>query len=220
MLAVPSCECDVAFSLLTKLDSLSICSSGPYDWYQSYQSVRHLLSIQALVAATKLDLDKAFPTYDKCRVLILGCGNSTFGEDMIRDGWKGPITNVDFSSVAIEQMKMKYCNTAFTEKYDCPEMKFIRADISKGLPFDDKSFDLIICKGTFDAILCSAGSVASAKTVVAECSRVLVNGHGVLFLVSYGNPDSRVVFLEHENDLSFYWKEVSIHNVGRKQQGR
>lgn len=195
-------------------------SCGPYDWYQSYQSLRHLLSIQALTAATKIDAGKAFPTYDQCRVLILGCGNSTFGEDMIRDGWKGPIANVDFSSVVIEQMKKKYCNAEFTQKYNCPEMKFICADITQGFPFEDKSFDLIICKGTFDAILCGTGSVVSAKTVVRECHRVLSDTHGVFFLVSYGNSDSRVVYLEHDNDLSFYWKEVSIHHVGRRQQVR
>ena len=140
---------------------------------------------------------------------------------MIRDGWKGKITNIDFSPVVVEQMKKKYCTPEFAARYSCTPMEFVCGDITKGLPFDDKSFDLIICKGTFDAILCSNGSVANAKTLVAECSRVLANGHGVLFLVSYGNPDSRVVFLEHENDLAFYWKEVSIHNLARSgQEGR
>jgi hypothetical protein len=38
-------------------------------------------------------------------------------------------------------------------------------------------------------------------------------GHGCLFLVSYANPDNCVEFLEHDNDLSFYWKEVCIHAV-------
>lgn len=172
------------------------------------------------MAATKSQAEQGFVSYEKCRVLILGCGNSTFGEDMIRDGWRGPISNIDFSSVVIEQMKKKYCNQEFSDRYQCPEMKFICADITKGLPFKDHCFDLIVCKGTFDSILCGAGSVASAKTVIAECSRVLANGHGVLFLVSFGNPDSRVVFLEHDNDLSYYWQEVSIHNIGRKVQGR
>jgi SAM-dependent methyltransferase len=92
-------------------------------------------------------------------------------------------------------------------------MKFICADIVEGLPFQDNSFDLIICKGTLDAILCSTESTISAKRVISECSRVLASGHGCLFLVSHANPDSRVEFLEHNNDLSFYWKEVSIHTV-------
>jgi SAM-dependent methyltransferase len=177
------------------------------------------MSVEALMAATKVDAGQEFLNYEDCRVLILGCGNSTFGEDMIRDGWSGPIFNIDFSSVVIEQMKNKYSNKKFSDRY-CPHMNFICGDITKGLPFQDQSFDLIVCKGTFDSILCGEGSAASAKTVIAECARVLANGHGVLFLVSYGNPDSRVVFLEHDNDISYYWKEVSIHNVGRKVQGR
>jgi EEF1A lysine methyltransferase 4 len=178
------------------------------------------MSIQALMAATKVDADQPFICYEDCRVLILGCGNSTFGEDMIRDGWKGPITNIDFSSVVIDQMKKKYCKMEFTNRYQCPPMKFIYGDITKGLPFEDQSFDLIVCKGTLDSILCGEGSAASARTVIAECSRILVNGQGVLFLATHGNPDSRVVFLEHDNDLSFYWKEVSIHNFGRMIPGR
>jgi len=139
---------------------------------------------------------------------------------MIRDGWRGPISNIDFSPVVVEQMKKKYCKEEFTRRYQCPEMTFVCGDITKRLPFEDQSFDLIVCKATFDSILCGEGSVSSAKNVIAECSRILANGHGVLFLLSYGNPDSRVVFLEHDNDLSYYWKEVSIHNVGRMVEGR
>jgi hypothetical protein len=74
---------------------------------------------------------------------------------------------------------------------------------------------LIICKATLDAVLCSSGSVANAKRIVEESVRLLANGHGVFFLVSYANPDSRVVFLEHQNDLSYYWQEVSTHTVSR-----
>jgi RAT1-interacting protein len=155
-----------------------------------------------------------FPTYETCRVLILGCGNSTFEEDMRNDGWYGDIVNVDFSSVVIDQMKKKYAGIIHDDEQQ-QGLKFICADITEGLPFEDNSFDLIICKGTLDAILCSTGSTICAKNVISECVRVLADGHGCLFLVSYGNPDSRVEFLEHDNELSHYWKEVSIHAVRR-----
>ena len=37
-----------------------------------------------------------FPSKDLCRVLIVGCGNSRLGEDMMSDGWNGSlITNID-----------------------------------------------------------------------------------------------------------------------------
>ena len=184
-------------------------NSETYEWLQSYASLRRLLTVEALMATAKINAVSPFPSHDRCRVLILGCGNSKFGFDMLHDGWKGTITNIDFSSVVIEKMKEKF-------KDYSDSMEFVCGDITEGLPFEDKSFDLIICKGTFDAILTSSGSISNAQALVKECSRVLANGHGCLFLVTYGNPDSRVVFLEHNNDLSFYWQEVSVHTVVRR----
>ena len=78
------------------------------------------MSIQALMAATKVDADQPFLCYEDCRVLILGCGNSTFGEDMIRDGWKGPITNIDLASINDYDYylrSVRQCNNNSTIKY-------------------------------------------------------------------------------------------------------
>eukprot|EP00934_Nitzschia_sp_Nitz4_P002010 Nitzschia sp. Nitz4//scaffold298_size22859//10037//12090//NITZ4_008530-RA/size22859-augustus-gene-0.4-mRNA-1//-1//CDS//3329546326//2010//frame0 len=188
---------------------------GPYEWYQPYHCLRHLLSADALAAATKLDSRIQFPSHDKCRILMLGCGNSSFGEDMKRDGWTGPMTSMDFSSVVIEQLKARYSEMGVASDCWSETTHFVCTDVTKGIPLKDKSVDLIVCKGTLDSILCSAGSSANARKVIQECHRVLADDHGVLFLVSHGNPDSRVVFLEHENDLSFYWKEVSVHKLNR-----
>lgn len=126
---------------------------------------------------------------------------------MRSDGWTGEIINMDFSSVVIDQMRKKYNCVA-------PEMEFVCADVTNGLPFKDESFDLIVCKGTFDSILC-IGSVSCAKNLIADCSRVLAEGHGCLFLVSYGSPDNRAVFLEHQNDVSYYWEGIDIRKVPR-----
>ncbi len=158
-----------------------------------------------------------FPSRDICRVLILGCGNSSFGQDMREDGWIGEIVNIDFSSVVINQMIRKQENRG--EGQDEPlNMEFICADVTHGLPFADSSFDLIICKGTFDAILCSTGSVTSIKRLVAECDRVLEPGHGCLFVVTHGAPDNRVVFLEHDNDPTYYWDGICIDTVTKRNQ--
>jgi SAM-dependent methyltransferase len=167
------------------------------------------------MATTKHDSTTPFPPREACRILILGCGNSRVGEDLLGDGWTGQIVNVDFSPVAIEQMKERY-NDKFYHRFHNPrKMEFLCSDVTQPLPFEDKSFDLIICKGTFDAVLCSSGSVANANRMIEESVRLLANGHGVFFLVSYANPDSRVVFLERQNDLSYYWQEVSTHTVSR-----
>mmetsp|Transcript_24215 Transcript_24215/g.51435 ORF Transcript_24215/g.51435 Transcript_24215/m.51435 type:complete len:195 (+) Transcript_24215:528-1112(+) len=163
-----------------------------------------------------------FPSRAKCRVLILGSGNSPFGEDMRNDGWTGDIVNVDFSSVVIDQMTKKHESKHEREgkQLFAPKMKFVCADITEGLPFGNGTFDLIICKGTFDSILCSNGSVSHIKRLVAECDRVLAPGHGCFFLVSYGSPDNRVVFLEHRNDPAYYWKGICIDTVPKKSQNQ
>lgn len=159
-----------------------------------------------------------FPDRDQARVLILGCGNSSFGADMLRDGWTGPIVNVDFSSTVIEQMERKYGNHFYQHLGTkvAAKMEFLCADITQPLEFDDGSFDLIVCKGALDAVLCSDGSRGHALRTVEECHRLLAPGHGILFLVTNGNPDNRLEYLERENSLSHYWRGVSVH-VAPKQ---
>ena len=125
--------------------------------------------------------------------------------------------NVDFSKVVIEQMKER-CGSESTDKK--PAMEFICHDITTRFPFADESFDLIVCKGSFDAVLTSAGSVANIRTVVQESVRCLVRGHGVFFVVTHGSPDNRVVFLEHDNDINYHWDGVSVHQLQRAVSGQ
>ena len=212
---------------------LSYSHSGPFEWYQGYGSLRHLFnpvqfSIQS-TASTMKPHDGSFPPnapmspfppQHECRVLILGCGNSTFSEEMYRDGWTGRMVSVDWSSVVIKQMQDKY-NESYYEKLwneraaKAPKMEFLCADITQKLPFEDESFDLIVCKGSFDAVLCSSSPITSIRRVVAECVRVLAPGHGVFFLVTTGTPDNRTLYLEHQNELDYYWQGVGVHAVPR-----
>ena len=146
-----------------------------------------------------------FPDRNKSRVLILGCGNSTFGADMLADGWTGGIVNVDFSPTVISQMQQLHADRV-------GKLDFICADVTEPLAFlTSASFDLIVCKGTLDAVLCSAGNRASALNMVRECTRLLAPGHGIFFLVTAGNPDSRLEFLEYQNELTYFWRGVSVH---------
>ena len=105
---------------------------------------------------------------------------------MIQDGYKN-ITNIDFSPVVISQMK---------ERYKESSMIFDVVDVTKPLPFPDSSFDLIICKGTLDAILCSPGATISIRTFIEESSRVLDASHGIMMIVTYGSRENRMQYLE------------------------
>jgi len=187
------------------------------------------------VSTTTMNNSSAAKAYqclhpNNCRVLILGCGNSTMGASMYEAGWRGGesstgesrFVQVDFSPVVIDQMNKRYDDAYYHNLWSAENpnanttrMEFMCLDITQTpLPFDNGSFDLIICKGVFDAILCSSGSTSNIRRVVKECVRLLNDTGGVLFVCTYGNPDNRVVFLEDdEGDLDTYWHGVSVHTI-------
>ena len=220
-----------------------------FTWYQKYEGFRHLLTPEHLSSApdaisageagiTDCEKDDGGPNcIDKktARVLIVGAGNDTLGEEMMMDGWEGGIVNVDYSAVVVQQMREKYDDTfhkALVEQrmeeraiseggsgsssnesfnkmtYDCH-------DVTKALPYADGSFDLIICKATLDAILCSAGSGHSARAFMEESSRILNKDHGVLVTVTYGTKESRLVYFENTRDPTDEWWKggVTFHQI-------
>jgi SAM-dependent methyltransferase len=160
-----------------------------------------------------------FPNRSDARVLIAGCGNSLVPFDMIQDGWTGGIVAVDFASNVIDQMKEKVVQSQLvtdtaTARTKQPQdiLDYVCADLTQPtLEYTDGSFDLIVVKGTFDAILCSDSSRANILNFIQNCVRLLSPKHGVLFIMTTGNPDNRLEFLEHHNELSYYWRNVSIH---------
>lgn len=59
-----------------------------FDWLEDYRSLKPLLS-------DLLTLES--------KILVLGCGNAEFSEDLYDDGFHN-VYNIDISSVVIEQM--------------------------------------------------------------------------------------------------------------------
>jgi hypothetical protein len=66
---------------------------------QLQQPQQQYLANSRPAVTTTVSATSIFPARDAARVLILGCGNSSFGEDMRYDGWTGKMVNLDFSSV-------------------------------------------------------------------------------------------------------------------------
>jgi ubiquinone/menaquinone biosynthesis C-methylase UbiE len=71
--------------------------------------------------------------------------NIVLGHDMYKDGYEN-ITNVDYSSIVINQMKERYSHMT--------NMKWLEMDI-RDLKFKDGEFDIVIDKATLDALLVS-----------------------------------------------------------------
>ena len=80
---------------------------------------------------------------------------------MYRDGFKN-ITNIDISKVVIKSMQEKYRN--YEKTFKCKRNKKVTHDYTlyknkdlhmdaRNMNFEDDTFDCIIDKGTFDALI-------------------------------------------------------------------
>ena len=65
---------------------------------------------------------------EQIKILVLGCGNAEFSEDLYDDGFHN-VTNVDLSSVVIHHMKER-------NEERRPRMQFIVMDITDMSKFE------------------------------------------------------------------------------------
>ena len=152
-----------------------------FDWLESYTSLKGVLS-------------EFMPSKD-IKILVLGCGNAEFSEDLYDDGFHN-IINVDISSVVIRQMSERNAESR-------PEMQWMVMDITDMSQLESNSFDLAVDKSTIDALLCGDDSFINVAQMLKETQRILKTG-GVYFAISYGKPESRSFhfvspFLSFEN---------------------
>eukprot|EP00744_Colponema_vietnamica_P023463 GILI01033952.1.p1 GENE.GILI01033952.1~~GILI01033952.1.p1 ORF type:complete len:254 (-),score=63.02 GILI01033952.1:57-818(-) len=149
------------------------------------------------------------------RILIVGCGNSSFSASIYEDGFRN-IVNIDFSQVVIEKMRQKHA--------DKPEMTWECMDMLE-LSFADQSFDVVIDKATMDVLMCDIGDVWDPREEVwrdthrmcAGISRVL-KSEGKFIGISFDQPHFRKRFLLGRevgpSDPSPFGWTLTVHNLG------
>ncbi|KAJ1974792.1 hypothetical protein H4R35_003443 [Dimargaris xerosporica] len=141
------------------------------------------------------------------RILMLGAGNSTLSEDMYRAGYHN-IVNVDFSEVVIAKMRQRCPATAM------PGMTWEVMDV-RALALPDASFDVVIDKGTMDALMCERGDVwdpspeikQAVKEEVDEAVRVL-KPTGKFIYVTFGQPHFRKPHLQRPGQWTLHVKTI------------
>jgi len=134
------------------------------------------------------------------RILMLGCGNSKFSAELYEAGYPR-IVNVDISEVCIAQMRARH--------RDLDRMEWHVKDCTR-LDFPDSTFDLVIDKGTTDAILCGTNSFHNVFQMNKHIARMMKKGaHFVV--VTYGHPDTR---LDHFRRKKLNW-EVEHRTVDK-----
>uniref|UniRef100_A0A0K2UCF4 Methyltransferase type 11 domain-containing protein n=1 Tax=Lepeophtheirus salmonis TaxID=72036 RepID=A0A0K2UCF4_LEPSM len=107
-----------------------------YEWLGNYEAFRGVLT------PGLNPLENA--------ILILGCGNSTLGPDMVEfDGFRD-VTSIDIAGSVIQRQSEKYKDNTY--------LKWKVMDISNLSSFDDESLDVVIEKATVDALIASEKS--------------------------------------------------------------
>ncbi|KFO33209.1 EEF1A lysine methyltransferase 4 isoform X6 [Fukomys damarensis] len=133
--------------------------SAPYEWFGNFSSFRALLEPELR---------------PEDRILVLGCGNSALSYELFLGGFPD-VTSVDYSSVVVAAMEARYAHV--------PRLRWETMDV-RALGFPDGSFDVVLEKGTLDALLAgerdpwtvSSEGVYTVDQVLSEVSRVLVPG--------------------------------------------
>jgi len=116
----------------------------PFDWFKDYVDLKVVLSKHINNTAGQ--------------VLMVGCGNSQLSEQMYTDGYFD-ITNIDFSGEVIKIMKER-CKSM-------EQMKWLEMDVMNMNAFENEKFDVVIDKGTLDAILCEQTQVWKVEESIA-----------------------------------------------------
>lgn len=121
------------------------------------------------------------------RVLDLGCGQSTYADQLYDKGYHKMVCT-DYSEFCIQERKR-------LSRRD--KMEFMKVD-GREMPFPDASFDAVIEKATFDSIIFKRDNASklAAEQVLAECVRVLKPG-GRLLSISINNPTIWAEYVSH-----------------------
>jgi hypothetical protein len=174
----------------------------PFEWYYGYDSFRETIR-------DNVPLD--------AKVMVAGCGSSNLLGDMADDGYQ-KLVAADLSRVVITQLKYRY--------QDYPQISYFQGTLTDtDLP--EGSLDAVIDKGLFDALLCTQTGALTVGQYIYEVDLSLLlsfltcvtlsrynnalqverilSDTGVFIIISYGNPEQRLPFLEqHDIDVPRY----------------
>jgi hypothetical protein len=165
-------------------------------------------------------------------ILILGCGNSKVGEQLLMKSFVGPILQIDISSKIIQLMSQRY------EKYmsgtSVKRMELIVDDARKLTAIGPDSVGGgVVDKGLIDVLHCSMGMIPSTtdtknenndddnnpiKQIVDSVHRVLQPSRPFIFF-SRSEPEymlQRTLGADHSNrnnNIQKKWKDIQVHKV-------
>lgn len=156
----------------------------PFEWFQDSTALLPLLSRYVSSRST--------------RVLILGCGTSSLGLDLLNERDLKQLHQIDFSSVCIDLMRKRHSQT--------PSLLFSCQDACR-TDFAAQSFDLIIDKGTLDSAMCSEEGEKNGLRMIEEAQRLL-EPEGKFILFSHAPPEHREYLFNNKPSSASSWSSV------------
>lgn len=139
--------------------------------------------------------------FKELKVLDMGCGNGRNSIYMAEQG--AHVTAIDFSSVAINIL-----NSSISLAKNTPSINTINKDICNGLPFEDKSVDLILDS----YCLCHFIDIESTKRAMQDCLRVLKT-KGRLIKIHLSNEDQYYLDRQESNTAYGHISLDSANNL-------
>lgn len=145
------------------------------------------------------------------QVLVVGCGNSELSEQMYDLGMCEDIVNIDISDAVIRQMRERSASTR-------PKMSYLLMDMLQ-MDFPDGHFQVVLDKGTLDALLTDEEEATLAKVdqMFAEISRVLQVG-GRYLCVSLAQAHVLKKAVEYFSQEGWVVRVHQVASSGDKQQ--
>ena len=102
-------------------------------------------------------------------ILVLGCGTSQFGADLLRHQWVGPIIQLDCSSRLIESLTH---HPLYKEYIDTGRMMAVHDDATVLSAVQDNTIQAVFDKGLIDAFFCTDNYMNLSNTL-SSVHRVL-----------------------------------------------
>lgn len=136
-------------------------------------------------------------------ILILGCGNSKLGEDLLANAWRGPVLQVDCSSRVVESLSVRCA--AYLESGD---MLVLQDDATMLSAVEDETFHSVFDKGLLDAIFC-VDDYPHCFQIMKSVHRVL-KPRSTFCGLSFSRPEFILPKLLLPPDAAANWKHAQM----------
>ncbi|XP_016315998.1 methyltransferase-like protein 12, mitochondrial isoform X1 [Sinocyclocheilus anshuiensis] len=178
-----------------------------FEWFFGFHSVKDFI----LPVLQTMSHSHSGPL----NILDMGCGTSALGPCIYRTSpCAVKVICADISSVAVKLMQ-KHSNSTLVQPCNpSSALAFLEMDCThlRGY-FVARSLDLILDKGTTDALVRSKEGQVKAGQIVKQCLQVL-KPSGTLLQFSDEDPDARLVWLEREVRGTELAADVGVQEVG------